>query len=118
MSAGAIIGIVIGVLVVLALVAFVLPRARAKRDERRLQGRREEVAGQHREQAESQRLRAEAAEKHAQRERAEAELHESRAAMHERGMADHELDDDGDMPPARDDAPDQEAEGGGERRVR
>jgi hypothetical protein len=101
MSTGAIVAIVIAALIVLALVAIVIPRMRARGEERRLQARREEVAGRHRAQAEDRQLRAEhsehqatIAEAEAQKARAEAELHESRAQLHERGLADDRLDED------------------------
>jgi Flp pilus assembly protein TadB len=79
---------------IVLLLAFILPRSRAKARERELNRRREEVAGAHRDQAEERAARAEMAEKEAARQRAEAELHETRAKLHERGMADDELDAD------------------------
>jgi len=94
MSTGAIIAIVIVVLIALALIAFLLPRMRAKSRERQLVRQRGEVADAHREQASTRAARAEEAEQIAARERAEAELHETRARMHERGLADDELGDD------------------------
>jgi hypothetical protein len=105
MSTGLIIAIVMVALVLLALFAFVLPRARrtaqVKARERELEQRRERVAGEQRAEAEERRGMAERAEQRAQmaesearRERAEAELREQRAQMHERGMADDELIDE------------------------
>jgi FtsZ-interacting cell division protein ZipA len=105
MSTGLIIAIVVIALILLALFAFVLPRARrtaqVKARERELGKRREQVAGEHRAEAEERRGQAEMAEQRAQmaeseakRERAEAELREQRAQMHERGMADDELIDE------------------------
>jgi uncharacterized membrane protein YcjF (UPF0283 family) len=105
MSTGAIIAIVVGAVIVLAILAFLLmrmlPRMRARREERRLNERREAVAGAHRDVAEQQTAQAQLAEREAQRARAEAQLHETRADLHERGLADDELDrdpvaDDGD----------------------
>jgi C4-dicarboxylate-specific signal transduction histidine kinase len=92
MSTGAIIAIVIVVLIALALIAFLLPRMRAKSRERQLIRQRGEVADAHRERASARTVRAEEAEQIAARERAEAELHETRARLHERGLADDELD--------------------------
>ena len=105
MSTGLIIAIVVAALVLVALFAFVLPRARRgaemKKRERELEQRREHRAEEHRAEAAERRSEAEMAEQRArmaeteaQRERAEAELREQRAQMHERGMADHELIDE------------------------
>ena len=105
MSTGLIIAIVVIALILLALFAFVLPRARrtaqVKARERELEQRRERVADEHRAEAEERRGMAERAEQkaqmaeaEAQRERAEAQLREQRAQMHERGMADDELIDE------------------------
>jgi FtsZ-interacting cell division protein ZipA len=102
MSTGLIIAIVVIALILIALFAFVLPRARrtarVKARERELGQRRERVAGEQRAEAEERRGQAEMAEQRAQmaeseatRERAEADL---RAQMHERGMADDELIDE------------------------
>ena len=102
MTTGAIIAIVVAALIIIALLAFVLPRmrarARVRRQERELQNRRERVAGQYRAEAEARQVqaseaeqRARIAEREAQAERAQAELHAERADLHERGMADHEL---------------------------
>jgi FtsZ-interacting cell division protein ZipA len=92
MSAGAIVAIVIGALIIIALLAFVLPRMRARKQERQLNKARGRAAEGHREIAEERVERARLAERQAQRERAEAELHQSRADMHERGLADDELE--------------------------
>jgi Flp pilus assembly protein TadB len=89
---GLIIAIVVIAIIALVLFAFVMPRARAKKRERELVRRRDEVATAHRERAEDRAARAEYVEQEARRERAEAELHESRARLHERGLADEELD--------------------------
>ena len=105
MSTGLIIAIVVVALILIALFAFVLPRARRgaqmKQRERELEQRRERVAGEHRAEAEERSRQAEMAEQKAQmaeaeakRERAEAEMREQRAQMHERGMADDELIDE------------------------
>ena len=92
MSTGLIIAIVVVAILLIALFAVVMPRARAKAREREIMRRRDEVAGAHRDQAEDRAARAEYAEQQARRERAEADLHESRARLHERGLADDELD--------------------------
>lgn len=105
MSTGLIIAIVVIALILLALFAFVLPRARrtaqVKARERELSQRREHVADEHRQEATERRNQAEMAEQRAkmaaaeaERERAEAQMREQRAEMHERGMADHELIDE------------------------
>jgi len=105
MSTGLIIAIVVAALLLIALFAFVLPRARrnaqVKARERELGQRRERAAGEQRteaaernRQAEMAEQKARMAETEAKRERAEAELREERAQMHERGMADHELVDE------------------------
>jgi hypothetical protein len=105
MSTGAIIAIVVVALIVLALLAFMLPRMRAKarvqKRERELQNRREQVAGEHRAEADARERqateaeqRARIAQREAEAERAQAELHSERAGLHERGMADHELIDE------------------------
>jgi FtsZ-interacting cell division protein ZipA len=102
MSAGAIIAIVIGALIILALLAFVIPRMRRRQAqaarERELDRRREHEVERHRDEAETRGLRADEAEqrariaaKEAEVERAQAEAHEARATMHERGLADEEL---------------------------
>ena len=93
MSAGAIIAIVVAAVIIIALLAFVLPRMRARKQERQLNQARGRAAEGHRELAEERAERAKLAEREAQRERAEAELHQSRADMHERGLADDQLDD-------------------------
>jgi flagellar biosynthesis/type III secretory pathway M-ring protein FliF/YscJ len=92
MSTGLIIAIVVVAILLIALFAVVMPRARAKAREREIMRQRDEVAGAHRERAEDRAARAEYAEQEARRERAEADLHESRARLHERGLADDELD--------------------------
>jgi FtsZ-interacting cell division protein ZipA len=105
MSTGLIIAIVVIALILLALFAFVLPRARrtaqVKKREHELEQRREHRAEEHRAEAAERRNEAEMAEQRArmaeteaQRERAEADMREQRAEMHERGMADDELIDD------------------------
>jgi FtsZ-interacting cell division protein ZipA len=105
MSTGLIIAIVVIALILIALFAVILPRARrgaeAKARERELEQRREQRAGEHREEAAERRNQAEMAEQRArmaeteaQKERAEAEMREQRAEMHERGMADDELVDE------------------------
>ena len=105
MDTGMIIAIVVIALILIALFAVVLPRARRgaemKARERELGQRREQRAGEHREEAAERRNEAEMAEQRArmaqaeaERERAEAEMREQRAEMHERGMADDELIDE------------------------
>ena len=105
MSTGLIIAIVVIALILLALFAFVLPRARKgaemKKREHELEQRREHRAGEHRAEAAERRNEAEMAEQRArmaeteaQKERAEADMREQRAEMHERGMADDELIDE------------------------
>src|SRR4051794_10189498 len=105
MSKGLIIAIVVVALLLIALFAFVLPRARrtaqVKARERELGQRRERAAEDQRVEAAERNRQAEMAEQkarmaqsEAQRERAEAELREQRAQMHEQGMADHELIDE------------------------
>jgi FtsZ-interacting cell division protein ZipA len=105
MSTGLIIAIIVVAVVLIALFAFVLPRARrnaqVRARERELGQRRERAAEEQRveaaernRQAELAEHKAHMAESEAQRERAEAELREQRAQMHEQGMADHELVDE------------------------
>jgi hypothetical protein len=94
MSTGTIIAIVVIALVILAVVAFFVPRMQARSRERQVARRREEVAGAHREVAEERLSRAQQAERVARAERAEAEVHQSRAELHEEGLADDQLDDD------------------------
>ena len=105
MSTIAIIAIVVAALIIIALLAFVLPRmrarARVRARERELEGRRERVAGEHRAEAEQREREAAQAEqrariaaKEAEAQRAQAELHQERAGLHERGMADDELIED------------------------
>jgi FtsZ-interacting cell division protein ZipA len=105
MSTALIIVIVVAALLLIALFAFVLPRARrnaqVKARERELGQRRERAAEEQRteaaernRQAEMAEQKARMAETEAKRERAEAELREQRAQMHEQGMADHELVDE------------------------
>jgi FtsZ-interacting cell division protein ZipA len=105
MSTGLIIAIVVIAIILIALFAFVLPRARrtaqVKARERELGQRRDRAAVEQREEAEARNRDAETAEQkarmaqaEAERERAEAKLREERAQMHEQGRADHELIDD------------------------
>jgi hypothetical protein len=98
MTTGAIIAIVVAVLIVIALLAYFVPRFRGRARERELQSRRREVAREHREVAGAHERDAEVAEQRARiaareadAQRAQAELHEERAGMHDRGMADDEL---------------------------
>jgi hypothetical protein len=91
MSTGAIIAIVVVAVLLVALIAFILPRSRARARERQIVRRREEVAGAHREVAEERMAAADRAEREARAQRAEAEMHESRAALHEEGLADDHL---------------------------
>jgi hypothetical protein len=105
MTTGAIIAIVVAALLVIAVVAFLLPRMRHKaqiqKRERELQQRRDRVANEHRSEAEQRdhqasqaEQRARIAQKEAEAERAQAQLHQERAGLHEKGMADDELIDD------------------------
>ncbi len=94
MTTGAIIAIVVAAIVIVALLAFVLPRMRGHKREREIARRREQVAGAHREVARERLADAERAEREARAQRAEAELHESRAALHDDGLADDELNDE------------------------
>jgi FtsZ-interacting cell division protein ZipA len=105
MTTGAIIAIVVAALIIIALLAFVLPRTRAKARERarerELQKRRDSQIERHRAEADAREAqaaqaeqRARIAEKEAEAERAQAQLHQERAGLHERGMADHELIED------------------------
>jgi hypothetical protein len=100
-----IIAIVVAALLLIALFAIVLPRARknaqVRARERELGQRRERMAETQRSEAAERNRQAEMAEQkaamaeaEAKRERAEAEMREQRAQMHEQGMADHELVDD------------------------
>ncbi len=102
MDTGLIIAIVVVALILLAIVAFVMPRmqrqAKVRARERELEQRRERAAGEHRAEAQERSRQAEMAEQkaklaetEAKRERAEADLHEQRAQTTESGMADHEL---------------------------
>jgi FtsZ-interacting cell division protein ZipA len=102
MSTGLIIAIVVVALLLIALFAFVLPRARRKAEvrarERELGQRREQVAEHHREQASTREREADMADRKAQlaqaeaeKQRAEAQMEQQRADMHDRGMADDEL---------------------------
>jgi type II secretory pathway pseudopilin PulG len=94
MSTGLIVAIVVVALIIIGVVAFLLPRMRARSHERAVERRREEVAGAHREVAEQRMAEAQRAERIARAERAEAELHQSRAELHEQGLADDELEDE------------------------
>ena len=105
MSTGLIIAIIVAVLIILAILFFVLPRARrqaqVKKRERELGQRREAVATEHREtagarqrEAEAAQQRARMAQAEAEKQRAEASMHAERADMHERGLADDELVED------------------------
>jgi hypothetical protein len=104
MSTGLIIAIIVVVLILLALL-FLLPRIRAKANEkkaqRELESRRERVATEKRETASARQTEAEKAEQEAEiaqqrarAQRAEAERHEAEARMHERGLADDQLVED------------------------
>ena len=93
MSTGAIVAIVIAAVIIIAIFAFLMPRMRARKQERQLNKARGRAAEGHREIADERMERARLAERQAQRERAEAELHQSRADMHERGLADDQLDE-------------------------
>ena len=104
MSTGLIILIVVVALLLIGLLVM-LPRMRAKSQERKaqreLESRRERVATEHREtasvratEADRAEQEAEIAQQKARAERAEAERHEAEAKMHERGLADDKLVDD------------------------
>jgi hypothetical protein len=104
MSTGVIIAIIV-VVVLLVGVLVMLPRMRAKSEQRKaqreLEGRRERVATEHREtasvratEADKAEQEAEIAAQRARAERAEADKHEAEAQMHDRGLADDELIED------------------------
>ena len=104
MSTGLIIAIVVVVLILIALLVM-LPRMRAKAEERKaakeLESRRDRVATENREVASTRASEAEKAEQqavvaqqNAKAQRAEAERLESEAQLHERGLADEKLIDD------------------------
>ena len=104
MSTGVIIAIVVVVLLLVALLVL-LPRMRAKAQERKaqreLESRREAVATEHREtasvratEADKAEQEAEIAAQRARAERAEADKHEAEAQMHDRGLADDQLIED------------------------
>lgn len=90
---GLIIAIVVIVIIAVVVLAL-LPRIRARSEERKIEQRRGEVAGAHREEASLREQRAQEAEAIARRERAQAEAHESQADLHERGLADDHLEED------------------------
>jgi cytochrome c-type biogenesis protein CcmH/NrfG len=79
MSTGVIVAIVIAALIVLAFLAFAMPRMRARSHERKLGKARDRAAEGHRELADEL--------------IAEAERHKARADMHERGLADDKLEE-------------------------
>jgi hypothetical protein len=104
MSTGLIIAIIVVVLILLALLVM-LPRMRAKANERKaqreLESRRDRVATEHREtasaratEADKAEQEAEIAQQRARAQRAEAQQHETEAKMHERGLADDQLVED------------------------
>ena len=99
MSTGLIVAIVIVVVVVIAVVV-ALPRLRAAKQEREMQGRRDRAAELHRGEAEERKAQAQRAEMQAQRARSEADALETRAEAHEQGLADDELDRPGEDRPA------------------
>ncbi len=106
MTTTAIIAIVIAALLIIAVVAFMLPRMRRKaqiqKRERELQQRRDRVAGEHRAEAEAARAPGQSRPSSERgspsgKPRPSAprrELHQERAGLHERGMADDELIDE------------------------
>ena len=97
MSTGAIIVLAIIAAVALIVLFALMPRLKAKKEERRLEARRREVAGRHRAEAEDREQHAMRAEREAEQARREAELHHGEARMHEEGLADDRLrehDDD------------------------
>jgi hypothetical protein len=93
MSTGAIVAIVVAVVVIAIVVLAVLPRLRARKNERALERRRGGEAERLRESAADRNAQAELAEREAERARAEAAEQEARADLHERGLADDELGD-------------------------
>jgi FtsZ-interacting cell division protein ZipA len=104
MSTGLIILIVVVALLLIGLLVM-LPRMRAKAEERKaqreLESRRDRVATEHRETASARATEADRAEQEAEiaqqkarAERAEAARHEAEAKMHDRGLADDKLVDD------------------------
>jgi FtsZ-interacting cell division protein ZipA len=101
MSTGVIVAIIVVVLILLALLVM-LPRMRAKAEERKVQkeleSRRERVATEHRETAAARGTEADRAEQQAriaqqeaEARRAEAQRHEAEAELHDRGLADDQL---------------------------
>ena len=104
MSTGLIIAIIVVVLLLIGLLVL-MPRMRAKANERKaqkeLESRRERVATEHRETASTRTTEADRAEQEAEiaqqkarAQRAEAESHEQQAQLHERGLADDKLVED------------------------
>ena len=104
MSTGLIIAIIVVVLLLIGLLVL-MPRMRAKAEERKaqkeLESRRERVATEHRETASTRSTEADRAEQEAEiaqqkarAQRAEAESHEQQAQLHERGLADDKLVED------------------------
>jgi uncharacterized membrane-anchored protein YhcB (DUF1043 family) len=104
MSTGVIIAIVVVVLLLIGLLVL-MPRMRAKAEERKTQkeldSRRDRVATEHREtasmragEADRAEQEAEIAQQKARAQRAESERHESEAKLHERGLADDQLVED------------------------
>lgn len=87
MSTVAVIAIVIGALVVIAIMASVVRRARDRRRFAEVQGEAQhDDARHHRERAESSRTEAAIAEERAERAKVEAELDEERADQREREL--------------------------------
>jgi flagellar biosynthesis/type III secretory pathway M-ring protein FliF/YscJ len=87
MSTLAVVAIVLGALIVLAIVVSVARRARGRRELAQTQSEAQrDDARHHREKAEESRTEAAIAEEHAQRVKAEAELNEERADRREREL--------------------------------
>lgn len=87
MSTLAIIAIVVGALILLAIALSVMRRARARRELGHMQSEaRRDDAHHHREKAEERRTEAAIAEERAKRAQVEAELDEERAAQREREL--------------------------------
>lgn len=87
MSTVAVIAIVVGALIVLAIVVSVARRARNRREFAQVQGEAQhQDARHHRERAEDSRTEAAIAEERAKRAKVEAELNEERADQREREL--------------------------------
>jgi flagellar biosynthesis/type III secretory pathway M-ring protein FliF/YscJ len=87
MSTVAVIAIVVGALIVLAILVSVARRVRSRREFAEVQGEaKQQDARHHRERAEDRRTEAAIAEERAERAKVEAELNEERAEQREREL--------------------------------